>query len=418
MERALLLLLGVSIPFPLLGVPLNEAYTLPLAGILGAWWAFLRTAHTGLGKGHAWGLLFIAAFLATAAFRHPVSSYALSIGALTLAILPLTARLPSPANTEALLLGVKIGLAVTLTLEFALIAVQLLPGRLPLEDILPENMTRSHGDFLGYNRPAAGFNEPSHLAIYLSACFALQDLLPQKVAANRTLVKGLLALAVLLTGSLSGVAILVLYVAARGLASLLAGRRRTGQPRRFGPWLAALAVASLVAIVLQDSLAEALDSYVQRILQAQQDIALDNLMSSEGSRLFAFLALLDFWDTSGALGLMLGTGYGNYRDFLAQMYGNLSEVTSFGRGDIDNMLVAVLLSTGLFGGLAYVAFTVRQFAGTGLQVMLPVLTLLLAINFSYGFLISPLYWDLMLMLAAAAAARGTATPSAAASARP
>jgi hypothetical protein len=411
MERALLLAMGAFIPFPLLGVALNEAYTLPVVAVAGALWMAVRTAGAGLGGGHAWGLLMITVFAATSALRHPISSYALSLGALSLAILPLTARRPDASHSESLLMGVKLGLALTLALQFALILVQFLPGRLPLEDFLPENMTRSHGDFLGYNRPAAGFNEPSHLAIYLSACFALQDLLPGP-ATHRPWVKALLALAVVLTGSLSGLAILVAYVATRAAASVLHARRGRRGPRRTGAWLAGIAMAVLMALVLQDSLAEALNAYFERILRAQEDIALDNLMSSEGSRLFAFLALLDFWETSGITGLLLGTGYGNYREFLAQMYGNLSEVTSFGRGDIDNMLVAVLLSTGLVGGAVYLGFTLRQFAGTGVRVMLPVAALLLAINFSYGFLIAPLYWNLMFVLAVAAvAAKRTARSS-------
>ena len=401
MERVLLLLLGLSIPFPLIGVPLNEQYTLPVAAAVGAAWAAVRTSREGLGGGHAWALALILTFAATAVFRHPISSIVLSLGALTLAILPLTVRPQSGEEGDSLLLGFKIGLTVTLVLEFLMIGLQVLPGRLPLEEIFGEHLTRPQGDFLGYNRPAAGFSEPSHLAIYLSACFALQDLLPLSPVA-RSWTKGLLALAVLLSGSLSGLAILFGYVAARAGVSLLKGSSLVPSVRSVLASLAGVSLIALVAVVFQDSLAEALGTYFERILMAQQDLAVDNLMSSEGSRLYAFLALFDFWSVSGLPGFLIGTGYGNYREFLAQMYGNLSEVTSFGRGDIDNMLVAVLLSTGVLGGIVYTAFTVRQFAGVAFAQKAPLLVLLLAINFSYGFLIAPLYWNLMLLLAVAA----------------
>jgi hypothetical protein len=401
MEKVLLLLLGFSTAFPAAGVPLNEQYTLPVVAIVGLFWAATRTLREGLGAGHAWAAILLCAFAATSVFRHPVLSYGLSLGALLLAILPLTVRPRGQVQVDALLLGFKMGLVLTLFIAFMQIFLQLLPGRLPLQDILGEHLTKIQGDFLGYNRPAAGFAEPSHLAIYLCACFALQDHLPAP-SGSRAWWKIALGLAIILSGSLSGVAILVAYLAAGMVATLFRRRVRAPGSRTAMAWMAGLCITAILAVVLQDSLAEATQAYVDRILTAQQDIALDNLMSSEGSRLFAYLALIDYWDTSGLTGVLFGTGYGNYREFLAQMYGNLSQTTSFGRGDIDNMLVAVLLSTGLFGGLVYTAYTLRQLRGIPAQAKASLIVLLLAINFSYGFLIAPLYWNLLFVLSTCA----------------
>ncbi len=405
MERALLFLLGFSMAFPVVGVPLNEQYTLPVVAIFGLAWAVSASSRQGLGSGHAWAAFLLATFAATSVFRHSILSYALSLGALTLAILPLTVQPRQRDHTDALLMGVKFGLVLTLAIASIQILLQLLPGRLALQDILGEHLTKPQGDFLGYNRPAAGFAEPSHLAIYLCACFALQDLLPESPA-HRSRWKGVLALAIFLSGSLSGVAILLTYLAARLLGVLFKQPTENQSPRPVGAWLAGVAVTAVLVVVFRDSLAEAMQGYLERILVAQEDIALDNLMSSEGSRLFAYLALIDFWDASGLAGLLFGTGYGNYRDTLAQMYGNLSGISSFGRGDIDNMLVAVLLSTGLLGGAAYLAYTVRQFSSLGARAKVSLLALLVAINFSYGFLIAPLYWNLMFVLATFGAIAG------------
>ncbi len=397
MERVLLLLLGFSIALPTVGVPLNELYTLPLVAVVGLFWAATRTFREGLGAGHAWAALLLGAFAVTSIFRHPVLSYGLSLGALALAILPLTVRPRGQVQVDALLLGFKVGLVLTLFIAFMQIFLQLLPGRLPLQDFLGEHLTKPQGDFLGYNRPAAGFAEPSHLAIYLCACFALQDHLPGPPG-SRAWWKITLGLAIVLSGSLSGVAILVAYLAARVVVALFRRRSRRPGSRAAMAWVAGLAIVAILGMVLQDSLAEAVQVYAERLLTAQEDIALDNLMSSEGSRLFAYLALIDFWDSAGLPGVLFGTGYGNYREFLAQMYGNLSQVTSFGRGDIDNMLVAVLLSTGMLGGLVYAAYTLRQLAGVPTASKASLIVLLVAINFSYGFLIAPLYWNLLFVL--------------------
>jgi hypothetical protein len=62
------------------------------------------------------------------------------------------------------------------------------------------------------------------------------------------------------------------------------------------------------------------------------------------------------------------------------------------------MLVAVLLSTGMLGGLVYAAYTLRQLAGVPTASKASLIVLLVAINFSYGFLIAPLYWNLLFVL--------------------
>ncbi len=399
-ERVLLLLLGITMPFPAIGVHIYEKYTMPMVAVVAMVWALIRTAREGFGRGHAWAATLLLVFAATSAFRYPLQTYALSLGALALAILPLTVRPRNVVQVGGLLLGVKVGLILTLALMSLQIFLQLLPGTLPLQDMLGEHLTRPQGDFLGYNRPAAGFDEPSYLAIYLSACFALQDLLPASPV-RRAWWKAAIASAIVLSGSLSGVAILFMYLATSSAVAVAKGRIRAPRPLTLVSLGLGLVLASIVAVALQGKLSEAVQVYYERLLVAQMDIATDNLMSSEGSRLLAFLALLDFWDSSGILGFLFGTGYANYREVLLQMYGYLHEATSFGRGDVDNMLVVVMLSTGLLGLVAFLAFVIHQLSSIPLSNRIPQISLFFAICFAYGFLIAPMYWNLILVISCA-----------------
>ena len=83
-------------------------------------------------------------------------------------------------------------------------------------------------------------------------------------------------------------------------------------------------------------------------------------------------------------------------------YSHLGESATFARGQIDNVMIAVFLSTGLAGFLAFLWFIWTAFGGTVLRKQPALLLFVIGINFSYGFLISGLYWQLLFVLASVA----------------
>jgi hypothetical protein len=275
--------------------------------------------------------------------------------------------------------------------------------------------TEQTGLFLGYVRPFAGFSEPSHLAIYLASVYVVLDFLGR--SGRRYGFKRLVvATALLLTGSVSGLVMFVVYVAARltgMLRRMLVGRLSTKKTMR-GLALVVL-VLGLVAALGPGVFSE---EYALRIARTLEDIETGNLVGSEGSRVNAVLALPEYWDSTGWMGFLLGTGYANYQGWLIDNYGHLNESATFSRGGIDNLLVAVFLSTGLVGFVTYMAFLYKAFGRRVLGANLSLVVFVLAVNFSYGYLISSLYWNLLLMLAIAARAHRKRRSKAAVRRRP
>jgi hypothetical protein len=207
---------------------------------------------------------------------------------------------------------------------------------------------------------------------------------------------------VVFTGSLSGVLLLLLYMAARVMADVGAGFTRGWSWRRTGQvMLLLVAVGTLVALALTSE-SGLLADYMVRIVRAQEDIETVNLVGSEGSRANAVLALPDYWEAEGWRGFLVGTGYANYEKWLLATYGDLGEWSTFARGEIDNVLVAVFLSTGLLGMSAFLLFLLRVFGFAVLRRQLPLFVFVLGINFVYGFLISGFYWGVLFVLASVA----------------
>lgn len=347
----------------------------------------------------------ILVFAATAAGRHPLASYLFSLGALALAILPFASASTSLQKIElrALLRGLKAGLVLTAFAVLISIFVQVLGMTLvmgPLKDWLvgPE----ATGTFLGYIRPMAGFSEPSHLAIYLITMYVFFDLV---ATPGRTTVfwRLLLVVTVLLVGSVSGLVLFGLYLFAKAAKEVLrfaAGKLANSSSSTVIRLIGLVSVVFIGFVLLGPNAQGLTEEYWTRVLQTVEAVQSGNLVGSEGSRVNAFLALPDFWAETGWIGVATGIGYANYQTWLTETYGYLGESATFARGGIDNLLVAILLSTGIVGLLFYIIFLYRGLGGRQSLSHLPVIVFILGVHFSYGYLISGLYWNLLLILAA------------------
>jgi hypothetical protein len=395
---ALLFVFGLTIAFPTLGVALNEAYVLSLSTIVGAVYAALFVRSHGVRSTHVAGAVMLLAFLATAAFRHGPGTYVLSLGALTLAAAPMTAPFLAGAYTQAFHRGLMAGLRVTLAWMGLSIVLQITGLTALAGPFEPALVRPEAGSFLNYYRPTAGFAEPSHVGLYLCFVFVYLDLV-REAGSRHGVARWLAAGAVLAGGSVSAVVTLGAYLIGRNLR--LPARRRG--PRSGPSMWRRLAVAAAAVAVLGYGATEVFpsvaDEYVVRLVKAYEDALSMNLVGSEGSRINALLALPDYWVSNGPLGALFGTGYANYRPWLLGTYGDLGEFATFARGEIDNVFVAVLLSTGVFGFFFYLRFVGRALGHWGTRDSLAILLLFIAFNFSIGFLISGLYWGLLFMLA-------------------
>lgn len=410
LDETLFYMIGWTLPFPVIGIPINVAYTLSLTSLLGIVLASRRLLRDGWQPLHRAALLMLLVFTGTAAWRFPVTSFALSLSALAFALSPLTNLEVHWRELRALIRGLLGGFWMTV----GLILLTILSQLIGLERSLGPISTLLVGDeqtgrFLGYIRPYAGFSEPSHLAIYLVGVFVCVDILSRagwRMGSRKIVV----AFATLLTGSVSGLLMLALYLLGRlfgVLGRIITGRMsKTFVPRA----LVGLGVAIGAFLVVGPSPADLADEYTLRLIQMLDDMETANLVGSEGSRVNAVLALPEYWESTGTLGFLLGTGYANHEAWLIDTYGHLNENATFARGAVDSIVIAVFLSTGLVGLIAYVGFLYRVLSWPIVKAYPTIVLFLLALNLSYGYLISGLYWQVILVVAVIARATWSQRP--------
>jgi hypothetical protein len=397
-----LYLIGLTLPFPEVGLRLNELFVLSATTLVALVFAAKRFAREGAKPTHVAGAAMLALFISTAVWRHPPSSYVLSIGALALAMLPLATTRLTPYEARTWVAGFLAGLWITVAWSGLTIWIQLVGIGDAFTGTGEFLIGPDHfGSFWGYRRPAAGFSEPSHLAIYLAVSYVVLDLLA--AARRRTgLARLIVAIALICTGSVSGVVALFIYLTVAGIITIrrfmVQGLSRAWLLRGM---LVAYALAGGVWYLVGSGL-DFTDEYSTRLLSAAQAIQSQDLVGSEASRANAMLALPAFWASSGFAGFLMGTGYANHQAWLIANFGYLHEWATFSRGHVDSILVAVFLSTGLLGMLAYLWALMKLFGRDVVVAFLPLVSFILALNFVFGFLISGLYWQWLFMLAVAA----------------
>ena len=266
-------------------------------------------------------LSMLVVFAATAVSRHAVSSYVISLGALGLALAPLTSPVSSEREVRTLINGLLLGLRLTILWVLVSIFIQVtgfaaLAGGIAGVFVRPEA-----GVFLGYARPTAGFSEPAHLAIYLVAMYVVLDLLRR---ANRY--SGRLGPSSLGRSSLQArspvLFLLVAYLVARLVFGLGKSLVRGISAGEFAKALAGSAVLAVLIAVVGSNALDFMDDYVARLVKTQEDIETLSLVGSEGSRANAVLALPEYWESAGMPGFLFGTGYANYEEWLLSAYGD------------------------------------------------------------------------------------------------
>ena len=383
-----------------MGILLTGNFPLSPAIFFGTAYSLLGLVTRGIGRSHlvAGGMLL--AFIVTAMPRFDYTSYALSICALGVAIAPLTVPVFEPLAWHKLLRGFLLGLYLTLTIICVELGAQVLGiGMISdaLRVIFPYG---GQGVFINFLRPKAGFLEPSHLAIYLCFAFAVLDI--SKDSKNGFMWhKTIILVALLAIGSMSGLVIIFTYLIVKSLQDLPSAVRNLLRRRAILYALLSITLVVLSVAYFYDAVVQAIEVYSTRIDKTLIALGEGGLEGSEGSRINALTALPKYWSEFGVSGFLFGTGYANYEDWLIKTYGYLGPWSTFARGQIDNMLVAVFLSTGLVGLSAYLFFTWWVFRCSGIKRATVIGVFVLTVNFAFGYLVLYLYWYLLFVLTTA-----------------
>jgi hypothetical protein len=260
----------------------------------------------------------------------------------------------------------------------------------------------SSNRFLGYERPKAGFFEPSYLAIYLAFSYVILDII-KDTQRNFSLLRALILLALIIVGSLSGVLLIagyfVVVLLEKGFYGLGATETRLIVKRRTVYYIGFFGLMSVLGFLyLLPIFSEALSIYFARISESLLALKAGDLEGSEASRINALSAVFEYWSKEGFVGVLFGTGYANSEEWLIDTYGHLGELSSFARGQQDNLFAAILLSTGIFGFLAYLFFIISITWKTSFFRSFSVVVFFILFHFVYGFLTSYLHWYLLFVL--------------------
>lgn len=400
LSEVLAFLTAAFIPFPTLGYPVADDLTISPALICGSLFLLVNISKVFARRDYLVAAIAMAAcFVVSNIGRNPAGSYLPSLVALFAVISPLLLGNVERSVSRAMIRGFLVGLVITLAISF----IELVGALLRIDDILilldtifPDGR---RGNPAPYLRPKAGLFEPSHLAVYLAFAFVIVDIAFQKSKLSNVF-KVLIGISILYVGSLSGFLIITFYIAAQWSTEIFKNKRNA-----FLSFMTLIVSFAAVLIYWDDIVSS---TYFERIGIVGEVFSRGDLVGSEGSRINAFRPVFDYWSENDWKDLFLGTGYGNYSDWLVYRYGGLGVFSSAGRGDIDNIFAAVMLSTGLLGIISYLAFLFVRFYSISQDRLIAIGLFVVAVHFSYGHMISYLVWYLFLALANALSLRRSA----------
>lgn len=408
MRSNLLFIMAASFPFISIGPLIAQGFWVTPALVVGTVYGLYSLKYRSVRRLFIGAAAMVFVFAVTAVPRHDPSSYLPSIVALITILLLVAAPIERPKEYNSMLRGFLIGWKIVVAILFAEVLLQIVGATGPYELLTglfrdANSIYSVHNQFLGYFRPYGTMQEPAHLALYLCASFVIFDL--SASIDKKNMFCGISVVGIFLVGSVSGWMLLFVYIFFKAIYLLggFGGYRK----KRFLKGVSLLLVCALVLMVVSVAFREFGGAVFEAILHISQrlDIALGALTSgkltgSEGSRVNAFLALPAYWADSGILGFIFGTGYSNYSDWLQQRFEIEGSLSSLARGDVNNILVAVFLSTGVIGLFAYCTFLMGLFKMHRTKVTSAVAFFVFAFHFVYGTLVSYFFWYLLFMLLA------------------
>ena len=401
----LLYLLGFFIPFAVSGPHVTGSIYVTPGLIIGVIASIFLLINRDIGRRLLFLFLMICIFSIITLIRHPVSSFLISISALTLILLILTIPVRKIKAVSNLFNGFFTSLMIILALLFLEILSQVFGFNqvyLFLRSLFTgaEHIASGHNYMLFYFRPYVSFAEPAHLAYYLAFSYAIID----QIQNEKYYWLKLVTLAgLILLGSLAGYVLILVYVLAKFIIDNNSIFFFTGLKIDRKKILKLLALLVFVGIALPVAWAHSefanfiLSRFTSRVAQITGALFDANVSSSAGVRSGAYIVLIDYWRTSGLLGVLIGTGYANYSEWMIQYYGG-SQYTTFSTGRLHSYGIVIILSTGLVGLAFYMTFLYSVFRYFGQQKNIAVIVLVVVAHFASGSLLDFTKWQLLFVL--------------------
>ena len=269
--------------------------------------------------------IFISTFI-----RYGIAKYILSIFQFILMTLPVMVDYNKDDVkdfTKYLLIGFYI------TIPFALYGLGL---NIPfISDFLGQRQGPTRKIYEGINRTYATFTEPSYYAIYLNVI--LYALVDRTKPPNRYIIP-LVLFFIITTFSLGG------YI-----LSLFIGSQYIFKRKRY---IFYILIVLILIIVVEPVLITRL---LIRVRLTIFSLLTHDLYGSEGSRINSLYVMFKYFMESGKTGLLIGTGFTYYSEWLINMFGN-DPLLHYSTGEIFNTFAAVGISNGIIGLVLYILY--------------------------------------------------------------
>ena len=197
---------------------------------------------------------------------------------------------------------------------------------------------------------------------------------------------------IIVTATMSSSGFLFLICAGLGL---FLGRKGGGSQ---GLKLLSIYASIGVFVLSFPSLRQAIIKVLERIFDIYNVILTSNLSGSVGYRVHSLIEPISFYRDADFVYAMSGTGFSNYSDYIYDKYKHL-EYSGFASGDLNSMLSAIAISTGILGLITFWGFVYFAYRSKGTSILSDTLFLFVVfLLFSYGNMSAPFVWIILFSL--------------------
>lgn len=389
--RGLIYLLAFSITFYNIGIPLHWIkINLPLVLVV-----CLDAILVFKGKFSARDLFFIALFIScsliSAICRHPFLSYFPSLAFTFLLLLPLGAVWGKiDINKEKLLNYLIMG---------ALLSIFFIPFELYFRYMHLYGFSGNElwlnigGHSVRFYRASSTMLEPSHYTVVLSFIYIITDIAKERGVSVKYFgfFKYCFFITLILCVSLSGFALILLFFILKFfhfvLKFLIKKVRFTFSRRAIFATIGGILLILLINGFSNNLIGKVFTKVHDRVLETKNVIQKQKAEGSSGQR-SSFIWVSKIYLTNNKLfNICLGEGFSNYHKWLLDN----DKKTGYRTGEVYNLYLAVLLSTGLLGLISFVLMVIN-FCDINLrQFNENIFLIILLVSFlTHGYLV--MYW--------------------------
>ena len=137
---------------------------------------------------------------------------------------------------------------------------------------------------------------------------------------------------------------------------------------------------------------------LEKMLSIYDVIQNSNLGGSVGYRVNSLFEPFEFFANGDIFEKLTGTGFSNYSEYIYEKYKHL-EYSGFASGDLNSILSAVAISTGLFGLVSFLLFIYFGFRDKSVSMLTDQgFIFVVFLMLSYGNLFAPFLWVMLFTL--------------------